>query len=132
MNVPLTPLEFRQRAASLYGDKVGIVDGFQRFTYQEYDQRINQLANALTDLGVGKGDVVSFITYNSHQLLEAYYAVPQIEGILNPINIRLSRKGIEYILNHAEAKVLCFHQDFLPLVESMRIELPWVEHFIAM
>jgi fatty-acyl-CoA synthase len=132
MNVPLTPLEFRERAVILYKDKIGIVDGDKRFTYGDYDQRINRLANALTDLGVGTGDVVSFITYNSHQLLEAYYAVPQIEGILNPINIRLSHHEIEYILNHAETKVLCFHQDFLPLVESMSSQLPLVEHYICM
>lgn len=132
MNVPFTPLEFRQRAAFLYGHKVGIVDGIQRFTYREYDQRINRFANALTRLGVGKGHVVSFITYNSHQLLEAYYAVPQIEGILNPINIRLSHHEIEFILNHAETKVLCFHKDFSPLVEKMRANLPEVEHFLIM
>ena len=95
-------------------------------------KRINRFANALTNLGVGQGDVVSFITYNSHQLLEAYYAVPQIEGILNPINIRLTHHEIEYILNHAETRVLCFHQDFLPLVENMRDQIPRVEHFIIM
>ena len=72
MNVPLTPLEFRQRAATLYGEKIGIVDGDKRFTYAEYDQRINRFANALTSLGIGQGAVVSFITYNSHLLLEAY------------------------------------------------------------
>jgi fatty-acyl-CoA synthase len=132
MNVPLTPLEFRQRAVSLYGSKVGIVDGEKRFTYGEYGQRTNRFANALTNLGVGQGDVVSFITYNSHQLLEAYYAVPQIEGILNPINIRLTHNEIEYILNHAETKVLCFHQDFLPLVENMRDQIPKVELYIIM
>ena len=132
MNVPLTPLEFRQRAVSLYGDKIGIVDGTKRFTYADYDKRINRFANALTNLGVGQGDVVSFITYNSHQLLEAYYAVPQIEGILNPINIRLSHHEIEYILNHAETRVLCFHQDYLPLVKTMRPKLPQVEHYIIM
>jgi fatty-acyl-CoA synthase len=132
MNVPLTPLEFRQRAVNLYGDKIGIVDGTKHFTYADYDQRINRFANALTNLGVGQGDVVSFITYNSHQLLEAYYAVPQIEGILNPINIRLSHHEIEYILNHAETKVLCFHHDFLPLVEDMRDQIPMVEHYIIM
>jgi fatty-acyl-CoA synthase len=130
MNVPLTPLEFRQRAVSLYGDKIGIVDGTRRFTYADYDQRINRFANALTGLGVGKGEVVSFITYNSHQLLEAYYAVPQIESILNPINIRLSHHEIEYILNHAETRVLCFHQDFLPVVKAMRPNLPQVEYYI--
>jgi fatty-acyl-CoA synthase len=132
MNVPLTPLEFRERAASLYSHKIGIVDGNKRFTYGEYDQRINRFANALTNLRVGQGDVVSFITYNSHQLLEAYYAVPQIEGILNPINIRLTHHEIEYILNHAETKVLCFHQDFLPLVENMRDQIPLVEHYIIL
>ena len=132
MNVPLTPLEFRQRASALYGSKVGIVDGSQRFTYLEYDQRINRLANALTSLGVGRGDVVSFVTYNSHQLLEAYYAVPQIKAVLNPINIRLAHQEIEYILNHAGNKVLCFHADFLPLVEEMRGQLSRVEIFIIM
>ena len=74
MIVPLTPLEFRQRAASLFGSKIGIVDGQKRFTYGEYDQRVNRFANALTKIGVGKGDVVSFITYNSHQLLEAAFS----------------------------------------------------------
>ena len=132
MNVPLTPLEFRERAVSLYRDKIGIVDGDKRFTYGEYDRRINRFANALIDLGVGQDDVVSFITYNSHQLLEAYYAVPQIEGILNPINSRLAQHEIEYILNHAGTKVLCFHQDFLPLVQGMRDQLTNVEHFIIM
>jgi fatty-acyl-CoA synthase len=132
MKVPLTPLEFRQRAASLYGDKIGIVDGDKRITYGEYDQRVNRFANALVNLGIGQGEVVSFITYNSHQLLEAYYAVPQIEGILNPVNIRLSHHEIEYILNHAETKVLCFHQDFLPLVKSIRHQLPKVQHYIIL
>ena len=132
MHVPLTPLEFRQRAASLYGSKVGIVDGGKRFTYAEYDQRVNRFANALTKKGIGQGDVVSFITFNSHQLLEAYYAVPQIAGILNPINIRLRHLEIEYIINHAETRVLCFHQEFLPVVEAMRDNLPGVETYIIL
>lgn len=132
MNVPLTPLEFRERAVSLYREKIGIVDGDKRFTYGDYDQRVNRFSNSLTGLGVGRGDVVSFITYNSHQLLEAYFAIPQICGILNPVNIRLSHHEIEYILNHAETRVLCFHQDFLPLVEMMRPRLPGVEYFIIL
>jgi fatty-acyl-CoA synthase len=131
MFVPLTPLEFRQRAAELYGNKIGIVDGEKRFTYSEYDQRINKFANALSYLGVGKGTVVSFIAYNSHQLLEAYYAVPQIQGVLNPINIRLNSNEIEYILNHAEAQILCFQQDFLPMVEEMRSRLAKVKAYIV-
>ena len=132
MNVPLNPLEFRQRAVTLFGNKVGIVDGLQRFTYQEYDKRVNRLANALLLLGIGKGDVVSFITYNSHQLLESYYAIPQIKAILNPINYRLSPAEIEYILGHAETRVLCFHKDFLPVVDDLRGKLNNIDHYIIM
>jgi fatty-acyl-CoA synthase len=131
MIVPLTPLEFRQRAVDLYSSKIGIVDGNKRFTYAEYDLRINRFANALTCLGVGEGDVISFINYNSHQLLEAYFAVPQIRGVLNPINIRLNNSELEYILNHAETKVLCFHYDFLPIVQKMRTNLPKVKEYIV-
>lgn len=130
MIVPLTPLEFRQRAVAYFGNKTGIVDGELRFTYGEFDKRINRFANGLSSLGIGEGDVVSYITYNSHQLLEAYYAIPQIRGVLNPINIRLSHHEISYILNHAESKVLCFHSDFLPVVESIHEELKTIEHYI--
>jgi fatty-acyl-CoA synthase len=132
MIVPLTPLEFRQRAVQLYGSKIGIVDEFKRFTYAEYDQRINRFANVLVKLGLKKGNVVSFLTYNSHQLLEAYYAVPQINGVLNPINIRLSPPEIEYIVNHADAKVLCFHQDFIDVIEQIRPYLVNIKHFIIL
>ena len=132
MIVPLNPLEFRERAARLFGSKIGIVDGDKRFTYAEYDERMNRLANGLSGLGVSPGEVVSFITCNSHQLLEAYYAVPQIKGVLNPINIRLSQKEIEYILNHAETRVLCFLVDFLPLVERMRDKLPGIRDYVVM
>jgi fatty-acyl-CoA synthase len=130
MIVPLTPLEFRERAARLFGSKIGLVDGEKRFTYAEYDVRINRLANALQGLGVSPGEVVSFLTTNSHQLLEAYYAVPQINAVLNPINIRLSQEEIEYIINHAGTRVLCFQADFLPLVKTMRDRLPSIQNYI--
>jgi fatty-acyl-CoA synthase len=132
MIVPLNPLEFRERAARLFGSKVGIVDGDIRLTYAEYDQRINRLANALLGLGVSPGEMVSFITFNSHQLLEAYYAVPQAKCVLNPINIRLSQAEIEYILNHAGTRILIFQADFLPLVDSMRARLPGIRNYIVM
>ena len=132
MNVPLNPLEFRHRAVSLFGEKIGVVDGELRLTYQQYDQQVNRLANFLSEIGVGRGEVVSFLSYNSHQLLESYYAVPQIGAILNPINIRLSPPEIEYILNHAESRVLCFHKDFYPCVESIKEDLICVKDFVIM
>lgn len=130
MIVPLTPLDFCRRAVHLYPNKVGVVDGQKRFTYSQFSQRAHRLANGLKSLGIGKGDVVSFLSYNSHQLLEAYYGVVEIQAILNPINIRMAVGEIEYILNHAESKALCFHADFRPVIQALQKKVMGIKHFI--
>jgi fatty-acyl-CoA synthase len=117
--VPLSVLEFRDRAAAYFGDKVGVVDGEQSFTYRTFAERSHRLANALVDLGVAPGDRVSFLTYNTHHLLEAYFGVLEAGAVLNPVNVRLTPHDIGYILDHGSARVLAFHRDFLPLVEAI-------------
>jgi fatty-acyl-CoA synthase len=130
--VPLSVLEFRDRAETYYGEKVGVVDGDHRYTYRQFGERTHRLANALTELGVQPGDRVSFITYNTHQLLEAYYGVLEAGAVLNPINIRLTPKEIAYIVGHAGSKVVFFHKDFKPLVEAIIPELPAKPRFVIM
>ena len=132
MFVPLSVLEFRDRAETYFGEKIGVVDGDKRFTYRQFGERTHRLANALRDLGVAPRDRVSFITYNTHQLLEAYYGVLEAGAILNPINIRLTPKEIAYIVGHAGSKVVFFHKDFKPLVEAMIPELPTKPRFVIM
>ena len=132
MRVPITPLEFRRRAETLFGGKVGIVDGDKRFTYAEFGERSRRLGAALQILGATPGTVVSFLTYNTHHLLEAYYGCLQAATVLNPLNIRLRPREIASILNHAECRVLFFHADFAPLVEEMRAELRTVSAFVAL
>jgi fatty-acyl-CoA synthase len=130
--VPLSVLEFRDRAETYFGEKVGVVDGDKRFTYRQFGERTHRLANVLVELGVKPGDRVSFLTYNTHQLLEAYYGVLEAGAVLNPINIRLTPKEIAYIVGHAGSKVLFFHKDFKPLVESLAAELPAKPRFVIM
>ena len=123
MFVPLSVLEFRDRAALFFGDRIGVIDGEAQFTYREFANRTHRLANALAELGVASGDRVSFITFNTHHLLEAYYGVIEAGAVLNPINIRLAPHEIEYILGHAESKVVFFHRDFEPLVAGIAARL---------
>ena len=133
MFVPLSVLEFRDRAASYVGDKIGVVDGDTALTYRAWAGRTHRLANALVDLGVEPGDRVSFITYNTHHLLEGYYGVLEAGAVLNPINIRLTPHEIAYILEHAGSRVVVFHRDFTPLeclpddclLEPYDVPLPW-------
>lgn len=132
MFVPLTPLEFRDRAEALFGAKIGVIDGEKQFTYAQFGERTHRLANALRKLGVEKGDRVSFVTYNTHQLLEGYFGVNEAGAILNPINVRLTPQDIAFILNHAGSKAVIFHNDFLPLVSSIRGSSPSVRSFVVM
>ena len=132
MFVPLSVLEFRDRAETYFGERVGVVDGDKRFTYRQFGERTHRLANALKALGIQPGDRVSFITYNTHQLLEAYYGVLEAGAVLNPINIRLTPKEIAYIVGHAGSKIVFFHKDFKPLVEAMIPELPTKPRFVIM
>jgi fatty-acyl-CoA synthase len=132
MFVPLSPLEFRRRAEDLFGGKVGVVDREQRFTYAEFGDRSRRLAGALGRLGVAPGDVVSFLTYNTHHLLEAYFGVLQAGAVLNPLNIRLAPREIAYILNHAECRILFFHSDFGPMIQEIRGDLETVRECVVL
>lgn len=131
MFVPMSVLEFRDRAEMAFRGKIGVIDGDKKFTYGEYARRTHQLANALRNLGVKKGERVSFISYNTHQLLEAYYGVIEAGAILNPINVRLPAQDIAYILNHSGSKVLFYHKDFTPLVQGIKPVLKETKQFVV-
>jgi fatty-acyl-CoA synthase len=130
--VPLSVLEFRDRAQTFFGHKVGVIDGEQQFTYRAYAERTHRLANALRGLGIGPGDRVSFLTYNTHHLLEAYYGVLEAGAVLNPINIRLSPHEIAYILDHAGSRLVAFHRDFAPLVTEIAPKLTTRPRFVIL
>ncbi len=132
MRVPLNVLEFRDRAAAFFGDVEAVVDGDRRFTYGAYAERTHRLANALRGLGVGRGDRVSFMSYNSHQLLEAYYGVLEAGAVLNPLNVRLAPAEIGYILGHAGSRVVFYHADFEPMVTALRPSLPAEVRWVRM
>lgn len=132
METPLTPVEFARRARSLYGDREAVVDGDVRLTYADFLDRCDRWSHALQSLGVGHGDRVAYIAPNTHGHLVGYYAVPQIGAVIVPLNYRLLPSDWAYMLNHSGSRVLCVHEDFLDLVDSVRSELASVEHFVAL
>jgi fatty-acyl-CoA synthase len=131
METPLSPLDFARRARRLYADREAVVDGSLRFTYREFFERCDRWSAALQKLGVQPGERVATIAPNTHAHLEAFYAVPQIGAVIVPINFRLTAADFAYILNHSGARVVCVHADYLDAVDSIRDQVPGVEHFIA-
>src|SRR5712671_1489667 len=132
METPLTPMDFARRARKLYGEREGVVDGELSLTYAQFFDRIDRWSSALQRLGVRRGDRVAYLAPNTHAQLESFYAVPQIGAVLVPLNYRLTADDFVYLINHSGARVVCAHADYLAAVDSIRSQLPGVEHFVAL
>lgn len=135
MQTPLTMTQMIKRAENYFPKKQVIsrsANGIQRFTYKQIAERTRRLADSLQKLGVERGDKVGTLAWNTHRHLEAYFAIPCSGAVLHTINIRLAPGHISYIINHAEDKVLLIDADILPLVESIKDEIPTVKAFVIM
>src|SRR4030088_3158627 len=126
METPQTPLEFGRRARKLYGDREAVVDGDLRLTYEQLFDRCDRWSAALQRLGVKKGDRVAYIAPNTHAQLESFYAVPQIGGVLVPINYRLIADDFAYIIGHSGATVVCAAPEYLESIDGVRERIPGV------
>lgn len=105
--------------------------GVHRQTYADLRRRAHQLAHALVASGVQIGDRVASFNWNNHRHLEMYYAVPSMGAVLHTLNIRLSARDLEYIVNHAADKVVFVDEDLLPLLEPLAASCPTVEKWIV-
>lgn len=132
MEIPLTPLEFARRARKLYSKREAVVDGQLRLTYEQFFDRCDRWSAALQEFGIRKGDRVAYIAPNTHSQLESFYSVPQIGAVLVPINYRLIADDFLYLIQHSGSRVVCVHSDYLNAVDSIRSQLPKVEHFVAL
>ncbi|MCI0335970.1 MAG: long-chain-fatty-acid--CoA ligase [Acidobacteria bacterium] len=130
MIVPLNEYDFLKRALTVYGDCEAIVSGDLRLTYKQFGERVNRWAHAMRALGVENSDRVAIISQNSHRMLDGFFGAPLIGAILMPINFRLVSSDFEYILNHAEAKVLIVEEGLTHMIDEIRRNLPSVQHFL--
>ena len=116
---PLSPLSFLIRAAEVYPNRTSIIHGKKQFTWSETYKRSKQLASALSKRGIGKGDTVAVLCFNTPEIYETHFGVPMIGAVLNTINIRLDVDTISYILEHGEAKALITDNELSPTVKQV-------------
>jgi len=117
-DLPLSPIGFLDRAALVYPDRASLIHGQRRDTWRETAVRCRQLASALGQQGVERGDVVAIIAPNVPALYEAHFAVPMAGATLLALNTRLDADTTAYILEHSQAKVLFCDREFSRLIQS--------------
>ena len=114
--VPLSPLGFLERAAAIYPQHTSVVHGERRFTWAETYARCRRLASALRQRGIGTGDTVAMMGYNTPAMYEAAFGVPMAGAVLNTLNTRLDAPTIAFMLQHAEAKLLLTDREASPII----------------
>jgi fatty-acyl-CoA synthase len=107
-------------------------DEIHRYTYGDALRRTKRLANALKRLGVQFGDRVATMAWNTYRHVEAWYAVAGQGAICHTVNPRLFEQQIEYIVNHAEDKILLVDAPFVPMLERLQDRLLTVRHFVVL
>jgi fatty-acyl-CoA synthase len=105
--------------------------GYVESTFAQVADRADQLAAALTKLGVQQGDRVGTFLWNNQTHMEAYLAIPCMGAVLHTLNIRLFPEQLAYVINHAEDKVIIVDASIAPLLARVRDQLPLVEHIIV-
>jgi len=101
-----------------------------RTTYNDVYNRAKQVSNALKAGGIGLGDRVATLGWNSARHMETWYGAMGIGAVLHTINPRLLPAQIAWIANHAEDKVLVFDTTFLPIIEAIKDQLETIKTFV--
>lgn len=105
--------------------------GVRSQTMLETRNRAHQLAHALHDAGVEIGDRVATLMWNGSRHLEAYHGVACMGAVIHTLNLRLPPADLEYIINHAQDKVIIVDADVLPLLEKLANKMPSVATIVV-
>jgi acyl-CoA synthetase (AMP-forming)/AMP-acid ligase II len=134
METPLTIADHMRRASLVYGDRVGIIDepdqpapSLGDITYRRFEELATGLAAGLDDLGLPLGARVAIVSQNAARLLVHLFGTSAFGRVAVPINFRLSRDEVDYIVRHSGADVLIID----PELEGTLGDIEVTHRFIA-
>ena len=136
MDVQLTVDQLLDRAVDLFPDREIVTrtaDGsVHRYTYADLGKRVRQLAGALDNLEVERGERVATVAMNNYRHLELYFGPPCTGRSTHMCNPRLPAEHLQYIINDAEDRVVFVDPALLEVVEANAAEFETVEQYVVM
>lgn len=120
------------RNANKFPEKIAIISKSLSMSYQELNERVNRLANALIKKGLKKGDRIGILVHNCYQFIETYFAAAKTGGIFCPYNNHLKERELNYLINYSSPRFLFLDADFGDIVDSLKPHLESVEHYICL
>jgi len=111
---------------------VAVVCGDQRLTFREFNQRVNQLAHALTSLGLTKGDNLAVILPNCLELLDIYWATAKMGIVVVPLSPLLRGPGLITLLRDSDSVLVISNTSMIETLDTLKAELPHIpaDHYV--
>lgn len=133
---PLLVQTIIDHAALNHGDREMVtrsIEGpIRRSNYSNLRTRALRVAKALQSEGIGLGDRVATMAWNTDRHFETWYGVMGIGAVCHTLNPRLFAEQLVYIINHAEDKILFVDLTFVPLVEAIAAKTPSIDRYIIL
>ena len=114
------------RQARYRPDHTGVVFENERYTWAEFDRRVNRLSNALLGLGLAKGDAVALVLPNCMELMEIYWAAARTGIVVVPLSPLLRGTGLLTLVRDAGATALIAAPESKIVIDEVRDDLPQI------
>ena len=113
----------------MYGNRTGIIDEPDQpaqplpdLTYQQFADKAKAMAKGLEELGVKQGGRVALVSHNASRMLAFLFGTAAWGRVGVPINFRLNREEISYIINHSGAEVLLVDPELRESLEGLDVK----------
>ncbi|HJO59862.1 MAG TPA: long-chain-fatty-acid--CoA ligase [SAR202 cluster bacterium] len=124
--------EFLNITSLIVPDRTAIVFDGKRFSFQELEERVKRLANALSGMGVGAGDRIATMQVNCNENIETYFAAAKLDAVYVPLNFRSRPEEIEYMINDSKPKVLITGERYVSMVDEIKPDLTSVAGYVVL
>jgi crotonobetaine/carnitine-CoA ligase len=118
--------------AKMNAGKVALMTEHEHITYDQLDERVNRVGNALDAMGIQKDDKTCVMLPNIPEFLYTWWGNAKLGGVTVPLNTALRGEGLAYIINHSDAETLILSERYVPVLEEIRGELKGLKRTIVL
>jgi fatty-acyl-CoA synthase len=122
--------EVFEKVAAVVPDRLALINGGSRRTWQQYEDRAARIASVLRAAGLGPDSKVALYGYNSNEYLEAQFGVFKARGVPVNVNYRYVEHELLYLFDNADAEAVVFDAQFAPRLKAIRDRLPKLRLFL--
>jgi acyl-CoA synthetase (AMP-forming)/AMP-acid ligase II len=108
-----------------------VIFGDHRITWGEMTPRVLRIAQALSKLGVQRGEKVAFMFHNTPEFIEINAAIQVAGGVPSPMNYRFMPREVQYQAQHSDARVMIYDSIWAETVEPALPDVPNLEHLVC-